>query len=263
MNLNGKRILLTGAAGGLGQVLAMSLIAQGAKLALVDRNAQILTTLCMRLAQTGSATVIVNNFQSESASEDVVAQAVSSLGSVDMLINCAGVLDFTKFSAQTPSHIMQMMHINSVVPMQLTRALLPKLLEKNTGHIVNIGSIFGSIGFPHYATYSASKFALRGFSQALRRELFDSNIKVTYIAPRAIKTKINNEASSQMMAATKTAIDHPEQVAQAIIKAIQQQKAEYYIGQPESFFAWINSVLPSLVSFGLRKSTLIAREFLK
>lgn len=264
MKLNKKNILLTGAAGGLGQATALQLAAEGANLALLDRNADGLNQLCDQIKQTnGQAIAIINDFSDENAAEDVISDAIKKLGRIDILINSAGVLDFTQFATQNPARINQIMYVNAIVPMQLTRALLPSLIAKNAGHIVNIGSIFGSIGFPHYASYCASKFALRGFSQALRRELFDTNIKVTYIAPRAIKTPINNAASSQMMAATNTAMDEPKVVAAEIVNAIIQQKNEHFIGQPESFFAWLNGIFPSLVSNGLKKPTLIARQFLK
>jgi short-subunit dehydrogenase len=263
MNLQGKRILITGAAGGLGQELALQLASQGAILALLDRNAEKSTLLCSKINQNGGQAIsIINDFSAEDASDVVINEAIKQLGNIDILINSAGVLDFTAFATQNQARITQIMYVNAIVPMQLARVLLPKFLERNTGHIVNIGSIFGSIGFPHYASYSASKFALRGFSQALRRELFDSKIKVTYIAPRAIKTPINNQASSQMMEATKTTMDDAVFVAKEIITAIIQQKDEHYIGQPESFFARLNGIFPSLVSNGLKKPTQIARRFL-
>lgn len=263
MSFNNKAIVLTGAAGGLGQTLAMQLGKLGTRLVLVDRNAEGLETLCKSIeAVGGEAYAAVNDFQAEDAAQTVIGHAISHLGNIDILINAAGLLDFTHFEEQNPLRIAQIMYVNAIVPMMLTRALLPTLKQENAGQIVNIGSIFGSIGFPHYATYSASKYALRGFSQALRRELFDTQIKVTYIAPRAIKTPINNESSALMMAATKTNMDNPVKVATEIIDVIHRQKAEHYIGQPESFFAWLNGFLPNVVSHGLKKNTLIARKFL-
>jgi len=267
MNLNGKRVLLTGAAGGIGQPLAFALAKKGAKLALVDRDQVRINALCEKINQLGgTAVAIVNDFQANEAAPNpaqaVVDLATSCLGGVDILINSAGILDFTLFEDQDMARISQMMHINAVVPIQLTRALLPKLLAQNGGQIVNIGSIFGSIGFPHYATYSASKFALHGFSQALRRELVDSDITVTYIAPRAIKTPMNDQVASKMLAATNTAMDEPRVVVAEIIKAIEADKHEHYIGQPESFFAWLNGFLPSIVNIGLKKQARIARQFI-
>ncbi|ADI30277.1 SDR family oxidoreductase [Methylotenera versatilis] len=267
MNPTGKNIILTGAAGGIGQPLAFALSRRGARLALVDRDQLHVNHLCEKINQLGGiAFPILTDFKtseiSENPSRDVVNEAMRLLGGVDVLINSAGILDFTLFEQQDPVRIEQMMHINAVVPIQLAHAILPQFFKQNSGQIVNIGSIFGSIGFPHYATYSASKFAVRGFSQALRRELIYNNITVTYIAPRAIKTSMNGEVASKMLLATKTAIDEPKVVVEEIIKAIEADKQEYYIGQPESFFAWLNGFLPSLVAMGLKKPTRIARQFI-
>ena len=267
MNLNGKKIILTGAAGGIGQPLAFALSKKGARLALVDRDRIRVENLCQKINQLGGFAVpIVTDFQpSETVpnpTQRVVDTSIEFLGGIDILINSAGILDFTFLQDQDFARISQMMHINAVVPIQLTQALLPKLLAQNGGQIVNIGSIFGSIGFPHYATYSASKFAVHGFSQALRRELLDTDIMVTYIAPRAIKTPMNDEAASKMLSATKTAMDEPRVVVEEIIKAIEAEKQEHFIGQPESFFAWLNGFLPGIVSMGLKKPTRIARKFI-
>lgn len=263
MRLSDKRILLTGASGGLGQALVKGLLAQGAKLVIVGRNAEQLTRLGDYAADIGgTAIVILNDFAQANAAETVVMQALSQLGGLDILINGAGTLDFINFAKQDSQRIAQIMHINTVVPMQLARAILPYFLEKDAGKIINVGSIYGVIGFPHYVSYSASKFALRGFSQALRRELFDSKVQVTYIAPRAINTNINNTASKEMLLATKANVDSAESVAHTIIKSIYQNKAEQYIGQPESLFAWLNSTFPTLISQGLKKTTLIARQFI-
>jgi short-subunit dehydrogenase len=261
MNLQGKSIVLTGATGGIGQPLALALSSKGAKLALVGRDYEGVMAICKTINQAGgTAIAIITDFQASDAvpnpTQYVANVANLCLGNVDLLINCAGILDFTLFSDQSTERISQMMHINTIVPIQLARAFLPGFLKNNSGQIVNIGSI----GFPHYATYCASKFALRGFSQALRRELLDSNIAITYIAPRAIKTPMNNQ-SKQMLAATKTNLDEPEKVVSEIIKAIEAEKHEHYIGQPESFFAWLNGVLPSAVNLGLKKQSRIARPF--
>ena len=273
MNLNGKRILLTGAAGGIGHPLALALSKKGAVLALVDRDQTRINVLCEKINQLGGiggtggkAVPVISDFQvtlaNPNPTQKVVEIAIGLLGGIDILINGAGILDFTLLQEQDMARIAQMMYINATVPIQLTRALLPQLLSQNGGQIVNIGSIFGSIGFPHYATYSASKFALRGFSQALRRELVDTDISVTYIAPRAIKTSMNDPEASKMLEATKTAMDEPQVVVTEIIKAIEADKHEHYIGQPESFFAWLNGVLPKVVSMGIKKTSRIARKFI-
>lgn len=262
MKLTGKRILLTGATGGIGRHLALKLAAEGAQLALVCYDANKLNTLADEItAQGGSACIIVADFNHTHAAQGVADAALIKMHGVDMLINNAGILDFVLFEQQSPERIAQMVQVNLTIPMQLTRALLPAFVTRNSGQIVNIGSIFGSIGFPHYASYSATKFAMRGFSQALRRELINHDIAVTYVAPRAVKTPLNDAVANEMLRATNTHLDDPEEVAEKIIAAIKRGNCDRYIGQPESFFAWLNGFLPGLVSLGLHKKTAIAQVY--
>lgn len=260
MNPAGRRILLTGATGGIGRELALKLAARGAELALVCFDAQKLNALADEInARGGKADIIVADFNHAHAAQGVADAARLKMGDIDVLINNAGILDFVQFSEQNPDRIAQMIRINLTVPLQLTRALLPDFIARGSGQIVNIGSIFGSIGFPHYASYSATKFALRGFSQALRRELAGHAVAVTYIAPRGVRTAINSDAANAVFRATGTRLDTPEYVADKIVQAMIRGSGDCYIGQPESFFAWLNGLLPQLVSFGLKKQTALAR----
>ncbi|PCH54041.1 MAG: short chain dehydrogenase, partial [Flavobacteriaceae bacterium] len=184
MILKDKRIILTGAAGGMGSILAKALIARGAKLAMVDANADALQSLADNLS--GDTYAVAADLSSAVGCADAVEACEKHLGQVDMLINLAGLNSFANFAEEDPSRIELMMRVNVLAPMLLTRALLPSFLANNSGKIVNVGSVFGSIGFAWFTTYSASKFALRGFSEALRRELADTDVQVTYIAPRAV-----------------------------------------------------------------------------
>lgn len=262
MNLAGKRILLTGATGGIGYPLAKLLAEKGARLALVDRNGDRQKDICEEIVLAGgNAVSIALDLGLPQAAETAAAMAKQALGGIDILINNAGLIDFTLFHQQQPARIAQIMHINATVTMQLAHAVLPQMLAQGSGRIVNIGSTFGSIGFPHHAVYSASKFAVRGFSEALRRELDDSGVEVTYIAPRATKTALNDSAAVRMMEANGIAMDDPAVVAQAIVRAIEQGRKECYIGGPESMFARLNGILPRLVDLGLRKKTRVAHAF--
>lgn len=262
MNLSEKRIILTGAAGGIGYRLALLLAAKGAKLALVERNAERLTDICAEINQAGGTAVAVAlDMTSEGAAEQIVSTTLAQLGGIDIVVNNAGIMDFTLYDRQSPERIAQVINVNVIAPMLLVRAVLPHLLAQNSGRIVNIGSAFGSIGFAHFATYSTSKFAMRGFSESLRRELVDSQIGVTYVSPRAAKTPLNDDLTTQMLIETKTNMDEPEYVAAQIVQAIESDVKEYFIGQPESFFARLNGMFPRLVDGGLLKNTRIARKY--
>lgn len=262
MKLSNKRILLTGATGGIGRHLALKLARKGSNLALIGRDANKLDELANEIiSKGGNAQTIVADFEVAETARHVASQATEKLGGVDILINNAAILDFIQFEDQSPERIAQMIHTNVTAPIQLAHALLPQFKANNQGHYVMIGSILGSLGFPHYATYCASKFAVHGFSQALRRELVDTNIGVTYIAPRGVNTAMNDARTLAMLAKTGGNLDEPEKVAAIIVKALENEKQEVFIGQPESFFAWLNGVMPKAVNLGLKKQTKLAKDF--
>jgi short-subunit dehydrogenase len=264
MNLKGKRILLTGATGGVGMLVAQLLADKGAQLAIVGRDTAKLDKLKSQLAKSGAKVcAIVADLNETGAPQRVADEAIAGLGGLDVLINNAGILDFIAFETQSPERVDQMIHTNVTALIQLTNAAMPHFLAKNAGQFLFIGSIFGSLGFPHFATYCATKFAVHGFSQALRRELVDSNIGVTYIAPRAINTPMMNDNSAEMMKKSGNRLDAPEKVAGIIVKALEKETQEVFIGQPQTFFAWLNGVAPKMVNMGLKKQPGLARPFLK
>ncbi|MNR05659.1 putative oxidoreductase SadH [compost metagenome] len=126
--------------------------------------------------------------------------------------------------------------------------------------VVNVGSTYGSIGYPGYASYCATKFALRGFSEALRRELADTRVSVLYVAPRATRTGMNSPAAQALNDALKANVDDPQTVAAAVIHAIAGERRDLYLGWPERFFVRLNSLLPHLVDRGLRKQLPLIRR---
>lgn len=263
MMLGHRNIVLTGAAGGIGRPLALALAAKGARLALVERNQQKLNELCQEITdQGGFARPVVADLSNSESVAKVVEQARQALGGLDALINNAGIMDFVSLEQQDTARIEQMVYTNVTAPILLSRAVLPHFLAQHAGRIVNIGSALGAIGFPHHAAYSASKFALRGFSEALRRELVDTGVGVTYIAPRATRTALNNPSTIHMLNAVGTRMDSPEHVAKLIVQAMMRDRKEVSIGWPELFFARLNGVLPRLVDMGLQKQARIARQFL-
>jgi len=248
MNLSGSRILITGASGGIGRALCLLLAQKGARLLLADRACEAADQLLADVrAQGCQADLFHADLLQPDTPEQLAGQALQAAGGVDVLINLAGIMSFTLFQNETTDSIERLWRVNVIAPMRLTRALLPQMLARNSGRIVNVGSVFGSIGFACFANYSANKFGIRGFSQALRRELDGSGVGVTYVAPRYTKTPINAGAVSQMATELKMNMDEPELVAANIVRAIEQDKKEHYIGFPECLFVRINAVLPGLV----------------
>lgn len=262
MNLKDSRVLLTGAAGGIGAATALQLARAGAQLVVADRTEASLQKLCAEIGTHGGrAQPVVADLASSAGRQALAEETTRQLGGVDLLVNIAGLLDFTPFEVEDPAAIERLMQVNLIAPIQLTRLLLPGMLKQDHGRVVNVGSTFGSIAFPYFAVYSSSKFGLRGFSQALRRELDGSGVGVTYIAPRATRTPLNSSAVVRMNKALKVAMDPPEQAAAAIIRAIEQERAEVYLGWPEKLFVRLNAILPGLVDGVLRKQHEIMHKF--
>lgn len=262
MKIAGMRILITGAAGGIGQQLARALAKKGGILLLADRQADMLETLRNDiLSSGGDANAVATDLLQESAPEQLAEVSMRELGEVDILINLAGLMSFKLFQDESAESIERLWRVNTIAPMRLTRALLPQMLERKNGRIVNIGSVFGSIGFACFANYSASKFAVRGFSEALRRELESSGVGVTYVAPRYVRTQMNAGAVSRMAEALKMNMDDPDVVAANIVRAIETDAKDYYIGFPECLFVRINAILPRLVDGALRKQNAQMRDY--
>ncbi len=255
-----QRVILTGASGGMGRLLARELAERGSRLALLDANGAALEDLLQQLQPRPVTGVTVDLSQAD-ACMAAVEQAQDFLGGVDILINLAGMMSFGAYETEDPQTIERLLHVNLLAPMWLSRAVLPAMQRRGRGAIINIGSIFGSIGFAHFTAYSTSKAGLRGFSEALRRELADSGIHVGYIAPRAVRTPMNDDRILRMGAATGMHMDPPEQVVQSIIEAIEQRRKERYIGFPESLFVRVNALFPRIVDNALKKQNRIARPY--
>ncbi len=262
MELNNARVLLTGASGGIGSALAERLGAKGAALALLGRDRQTLEGVAQRLrARGGTAQAVCVDLLDGVAARAAVAETRRHIGGIDLLINCAGLTSFGAFADADPVLLGRIVQLNLVTPMLLAREVLPDMLARKRGRIVNVGSTFGSIGFAWFAAYSASKFGLRGLSEALRRELEGSGVGVTYVAPRAVKTKLNSDAVYRMAEATKMHMDEPAWVADRVVAAIEADAGDVHLGFPEKFFARLNSFLPRLVDGGLRKQNRVMERF--
>jgi len=259
-------VLLTGATGGMGKAFSQLLFSKGANLVLVGRDSH---KLQQRKAELFASNPSASNRVEVLAVDLLVAEQrtylIKQLATlsfeINLLINNAGINQLSLFEQTTDSEINCIISTNTIAPIQLTQALLPLLLKQPSAQIINIGSTFGSIGFPGYSAYCASKFALRGVSQTLSRELADTHIKVKYLSPRATKTNLLSEKIKQLNNALNTETDSPELVAKELLMLIEQNNNERFIGWPEKFFVCLNALFPAIVGKSIVKQLPIIKRF--
>jgi short-subunit dehydrogenase len=254
------RAVLTGAAGGIGRAVALQLAPLCETLLLVGRDAAALAALSSEIAGAAARVHAVVADLASAAGRDAVLRAAQDAGGVDLLINNAGTGDFAWLVDQDEATLERIVRVNVLAPIALTRLLLPMLLAQRAARIVNVGSIIGYIGYPGYAAYSASKFALRGFSEALRRELADTPVGVSYFAPRATRTAMNGPAVTGLNAALGAAMDEPAVVAAALVRLLRRPVHERLLGMPERLFARLNQIVPGLVDRALRRQLPVIRR---
>ena len=249
MKLQDARVVLTGATGGIGQELLEQLLTAGAQVLIVGRRRSALDALAagrrrMRTVEADLAT---------RAGRDAVEAAVRDWGGASVLLHASGLNELISFAAQDEESIETLLSVNVTATLQLTRRLLPMLQQQPQAMVVLLGSVLGSIGHPGYATYCASKFALRGFAEALRRELADTGVQVRYVAPRATRTSMHTAAAVRMNEQLGSTMDTPQRVAQQVLQAMQGTRHERYLGWPEKLFVRINQILPGVVDKAMRK----------
>ncbi len=270
MNLDGKVVLLTGATGGIGRALARELAGRGASLLLSGRNAAALEELASELgpiAEHAGKRIGIEcapcDLGAAGEREELARRARGYHGGIDVLVNNAGANALARFDDQSQAEIEALIATNLLAPVLLTRALLPHLMARPDACILNVGSTLGSIGMAGQAVYSATKFGLHGFTEALRREVAESGVAVRYLAPRATRTAMNGESACRMNEELGVAMDSPERVAREALILLSGDRRERFVGWPERLFVKLNALAPRLVDGALRKQRPVVEEYLR
>jgi len=251
MSLENKTVLITGGNGGIGVHLAAGLLAAGARVCVADRSEAGLVE--------GAEFVEVDLS---------VPDSVYALGrrlaasSPDVLVNLAGLNAFGSFESMSRGALQALMQVNLLAPMQLIHSLLPVMISRGSGQLVNVGSVVGHIGLPYFSAYAASKAGIENFSESLRRELAGRGVSITYIAPRAVRTRMNEGAIDKFNRLSGAREDAPERVAGIMIDAIRRRRPRVTIGYPEKLFVKINALIPSLVDRNLIRNRRLAEDVL-
>jgi short-subunit dehydrogenase len=220
MDLDSRKVLLTGATGGLGRAIAKALASRGAKLVLSSRKAEELDQLAAALP--GAAhTTIVSDLAEEGAALALLEQA----GDIDVLVANAGLPASGRLDSFSQDEIGRALRVNLEAPVRMTRELLPGWRQRGSGHFVFISSISGFATMPRASLYAATKFGLRGFALNLREDLRGSGVGVSVITPGAIR-EAGMFAESGAAPPPGLGTGTPEQVASAVVRAIEHNKSE-------------------------------------
>jgi short-subunit dehydrogenase len=262
--LKGKVVLVTGGSRGLGYAIARELALSGARLALTSRHADELERARARLVTSGCAApadvwVYPCDVSLEPTVREMVAAASAHFGRIDVLVNDAGVIMVGPLESQTLDSFHQAMNVNFFGALHATMAVLPQMLQRGEGAIVNISSIGGKVAFPHLLPYVASKFAITGWSQGLRAELAGKGIRVTTVCPGIMRTGSHIQArftgdqeqeyrwfaAAASLPGTATSATR---AARKIVRALAAGLAEISIGLQAIVAARLSNVAPELTA---------------
>lgn len=247
MKLDGKMVLLTGAGRGIGQAAAVELARAGAHILGVDLRADSMQATAAKITALGVRFVaFACDVSDRIAISALIETLAAKFGGIDVLINNAGVLPCGSFGERDFSDWEKTIAINLLGLMALTHAALPLMLKRHEGHIVNLASVAGKFGSEGLAAYAASKHGVVGFSSALRAELADHNIGVSWICPSFVNT-------GMIAGVTRTAwtpLVTPETVARAIRRAIETNASEVFLPRVMHLTA---GIMPNLLPNAWRR----------
>jgi NAD(P)-dependent dehydrogenase (short-subunit alcohol dehydrogenase family) len=243
----GKHVLLTGAASGIGRATALELARRGARLELVDIDgAGVEATVASVREGGGNARAHLVDMGSAEAVDALAARVPT----VDVVVNNAGVAVVAPFANTGPSDWEWLLGVNLLGPLRLTRALLPAMIERRSGHIVMVASLAGLIGAPGMTAYSATKFAVVGLAEALRLEVAHLGVGVTVVCPGYVRTNFHR-ATRYDNEGFRRFLDHPpfwygmkgERVACALADAVETGQPMVVLG-PEKIGWWLKRLAP-------------------
>lgn len=221
MKLEGKRVLLSGATGGLGRAIAEALAGRGARLVLSSRREAELRELARSLPGTGGHEAIVSDL----AGDNAAAQLVRDAGDVDGLIANAALPATGRLESFSEEELARALRVNLEAPIMMARELGPRLAEKREGHIVLIASLAGKVGSPRSSIYNATKFGLRGFAFGFREDMHPHGVGVSVVSPGFVREAgMFHDAGSKSPPGLGTTT--PRKVADAVVRAIESNRNE-------------------------------------
>jgi 3-oxoacyl-[acyl-carrier protein] reductase len=245
MKIKNKTALITGASRGIGKAIALELARQGVGcVLLLARDPQTLAIVASEVQTYGTKAIpLVADLTKVENLSIVVSHAWKDYGPIDLLVNCAGIAHQSSFLQSNPRKVQEEISVNLLGLYTITRLIAKRMANRRDGIIVNVSSLMGKLAAPTMATYSATKFAILGLTQALRGELASHNVRVLALLPSLTETDMVKEMDLFRWVIP----DTPEDVAKALVKGLLTESAEIYVGWQGRLAALAYRILPWLM----------------
>ncbi len=258
MKIQGKTALITGASRGIGRAIALELAKQGMKrLLLVARDAARLGEVAAQIEALGVEVVTLALDLTEPVAVNIaLAQAWRTYGPIQLLVNCAGVAHQAPFLQSKLPKVHEEISLNLMGMYTITRLVARRMAAQREGTIVNVSSLMGKVAAPTMATYSATKFAILGFTQALRGELAAHNIRVIALLPSLTDTDMARGLKLFRWVMPMT----PEKVAQALVAGLRRNSPEILVGWQSHLAVWCQRIIPWLLEKILLMAAPLSKE---
>ncbi|MGE0756671.1 MAG: SDR family NAD(P)-dependent oxidoreductase [Pirellulaceae bacterium] len=247
-DLTGARVLITGATSGIGRALALALARRETSLLLTGRRADRLADVAAEVVQFGSrAEQLAGDITCPSIRASLVEQARTRLQGLDVLVNNAGVGALGPFASADPARLRRLLEVNFIAPAELIRAALPLLRAGRRPLIVNMASVLAHRAVPNKSEYCASKFALHGFSDALRGELAPAGIDVLVVNPSTTQSEFFEQVLEGGTPPGKGRQGMPaDRVAQYTLRAMERGRHELILSAGGRALVWLDRLCPTL-----------------
>ena len=241
MDLDGKTALVTGASGGLGIAIARALHGAGATVKLTARRAELMEELANELGERAEV------LPADLSSADDVRRLAGEAGQVDVLVANAGIPGTGRLTEYEPEQIDRVLDVNLGSVVHLTRALLPGMIERGSGHLIYVSSLSGKVSSPRSSLYNATKFGMRGFAHAIHEDLRGTGVGCTVILPGFIDDA-GMWADGGLKTPPGSGGKKPKHVADAVLKALDKNPHEMVVsGFIPKVGGWLYGVAPSMV----------------
>ncbi len=242
-------VVVTGGGRGIGRATALEFASEGANVVVCGRRMDALEEAAEEARRWGvGAAVIRCDVAVDDDLVNLIQKTIERFGRIDVLVNNAGVVAGGRLDEIGPDDVGRMVGVNVWAPIRLAQLAVPHMRAAKSGTIVNLSSLAGRMGMPYYATYCASKFAMRGFSEALRRELAPDGVHVVAVFPGGTATDMTESIEFDRLGMPAATAD---QVARAIVRGVRWRQPEVYVGLGETLMSRWNDFAPWTVDIGV------------